>query len=84
MPVGKLLSAIVVVVAICVFVGALLIWKPEIDPVETPTARAFNSALVKKGAELAATAVYAIMQRTAERLLRPVANPCFGVRRDIA
>ena len=50
----KVLTAILVVVAIVVVLGALLIWKPQIDPIETPNKNAFNSVLLKKGAELAA------------------------------
>jgi mono/diheme cytochrome c family protein len=51
MTVRKIASAIVVV---CAIVGALLIWKPQIDPVETAKASAFNSGLIEKGAEIAA------------------------------
>jgi len=54
MTVRKIVSAILVIVIVCVVVGAFLIWKPQIDPIETPKASAFNSGLVAKGAELAA------------------------------
>src|SRR5215469_18093197 len=54
MTVRKIVSAILVIVIVCGVVGAFLIWKPQIDPIETPKASAFNSGLVAKGAELAA------------------------------
>jgi mono/diheme cytochrome c family protein len=54
MTVRIIVSAILIIVIVCVFVGALLIWKPQFDPVETPKSSAFNSELVAKGAELAA------------------------------
>ena len=54
MNVRKIAGAILVIVIVCVVVGALLIWRPQFDPVETPKASAFNSELVAKGAELAA------------------------------
>jgi mono/diheme cytochrome c family protein len=54
MTLGKIVSAILVIVVVCIVVGALLVWKPQIDPVETENASAFNSGLVAKGAELAA------------------------------
>ena len=50
----RVITAIVVVVATIVVLGGLLVWKPPIDSIETPKATAFNSALVVKGAELAA------------------------------
>jgi len=54
MTVRIIVSAILIIVIVCVFVGALLIWKPQFDPVETPKSSALNSELVAKGAELAA------------------------------
>jgi mono/diheme cytochrome c family protein len=54
MTVRKIISAILVIVVVCLVIGALLVWKPQIDPVETANASAFNSGLVAKGAELAA------------------------------
>jgi mono/diheme cytochrome c family protein len=54
MTLGKIVSAILVIVVVCAIIGALLVWKPQIDPVETENASAFNSGLVAKGAELAA------------------------------
>ena len=54
MTLGKIVSAILVIVVVCIVVGALLVWKPQIDPVETAKASAFNSGMVAKGAELAA------------------------------
>ena len=54
MTMRKTVSAILVIVVVCVAVGGLLIWKPQIDPVATAKASAFNSELVAKGAELAA------------------------------
>jgi mono/diheme cytochrome c family protein len=39
---------------VLVVVGGLLVWKPQIDPIEPPKTTAFNSALVRNGAELAA------------------------------
>ena len=50
MTVRKIVSAILVILVACVVVGALLIWKPQIDPVETAKASVFNSELVAKGA----------------------------------
>jgi CO/xanthine dehydrogenase Mo-binding subunit len=47
-----------------VVVGALLIWKPQIDPVETAKASVFNSELVAKGAELAAVGNCAVCHTT--------------------
>jgi hypothetical protein len=52
--VRKIVGAILVILVVCIVVGALLVWKPQIDPVETAKASAFNSGLVAKGAELAA------------------------------
>jgi hypothetical protein len=46
-------NAILVVVVAIFIAGALLVWKPLIDPIETPKATTFNSSLVAKGAELA-------------------------------
>ena len=40
MTVRKIVSAILVILVACVVVGALLIWKPQIDPVETAKASA--------------------------------------------
>jgi hypothetical protein len=54
MTLGKIVSAILVIVVVCIVVGALQVWKPQIDPVETAKASAFNSGMVAKGAELAA------------------------------
>jgi hypothetical protein len=54
MTVRKIVGAISVIVVVCVIVGALLIWRPQIDPVETAKVSAFNSRLVAKGSELAA------------------------------
>jgi mono/diheme cytochrome c family protein len=54
MTVRKIISAILVIIVVCLVIGALLVWKPQIDPVETANASAFNSGLVAKGAELAA------------------------------
>jgi mono/diheme cytochrome c family protein len=54
MTVRKIISAILVIVVVCLVIGALLVWKPQIDPVETANASTFNSGLVAKGAELAA------------------------------
>jgi mono/diheme cytochrome c family protein len=53
MPGRRLITTIVVVVAMIVVVGALLVWKPQIDPIETPKTTAFNSTLLTKGAQLA-------------------------------
>src|SRR5471030_388171 len=50
----RLITAIFVVVAVVVVAGALLVWKPQIEPIEPAKTSAFNSALVTKGVELAA------------------------------
>ena len=50
----RLITSILVIVAVVVVAGALLVWKPQIDPIEPAKASAFNSELVRKGAELAA------------------------------
>ncbi len=50
----KLIAAIFLVVAGIVVVGALLVWKPQIDPIEPAKTTVFNSVLVTNGAELAA------------------------------
>ena len=50
----RLITAIFVVLAVIVVVGALLVWKPQIDPIEPAKTSAFNSVLVTDGAELAA------------------------------
>jgi mono/diheme cytochrome c family protein len=50
----RFITAIFVVVAAVIVAGALLVWKPQIDPIEPAKASAFNSELVTKGAELAA------------------------------
>jgi mono/diheme cytochrome c family protein len=60
----KIVSAILVILVACVVVGALLIWKPQIDPVETAKASVFNSELVAKGAELAAIGNCAVCHTT--------------------
>ena len=64
MTVRKIVSAILVILVACVVVGALLIWKPQIDPVETAKASVFNSELVAKGAELAAIGNCAVCHTT--------------------
>jgi mono/diheme cytochrome c family protein len=64
MTVSKIGSAILVIVVVCVVVGALLIWKPQIDPVETAKTSAFNSGLVAQGAELAAIGNCAVCHTT--------------------
>jgi mono/diheme cytochrome c family protein len=64
MTLRKIVSAILVIVIVCVVVGALLVWKPQIDPVETPKVSAFNSGLVAKGAELAAIGNCAVCHTT--------------------
>jgi mono/diheme cytochrome c family protein len=50
----RLITAIFVVLAGIVVVGALLVWKPQIDPIEPANTSAFNSLLVTDGAEFAA------------------------------
>lgn len=50
----RLITAIFVVVALFIVAGVLLVWKPQIDPIEPAKASAFNSELVTKGFELAA------------------------------
>src|SRR5450631_801111 len=50
----RLIAAIFVVVAMFIVAGALLVWKPQIDPIEPAKAPAFNSELVTTGVELAA------------------------------
>jgi mono/diheme cytochrome c family protein len=48
----KVITAIIVIVALIVFFG-VLVWKPQIDPIEPPKTAAFNSELVIKGVQLA-------------------------------
>jgi mono/diheme cytochrome c family protein len=50
----KLITAIFVLMAVIVVVGVVLVWKPQIDPIEPTKTIAFNSGLVATGAELAA------------------------------
>jgi mono/diheme cytochrome c family protein len=45
------LFAIVAAIAV---VGVVLVWRPQIDPIEAPKANAFNRELVTKGAQIAA------------------------------
>src|SRR5215510_12391472 len=46
--------AILVLVAVAAVIGVLLVWKPQIDPINPPKADTFNTALLLKGADLAA------------------------------
>jgi mono/diheme cytochrome c family protein len=50
----RLITSIFVIVVVVIVAGALLVWKPQIDPIEPAKASAFDSELVRKGAELAA------------------------------
>jgi mono/diheme cytochrome c family protein len=50
----RLITAIFVIVAVVVVAGALLVWKPQIEPIEPLKASAVNAELVGKGAVLAA------------------------------
>jgi mono/diheme cytochrome c family protein len=47
-------TAIFVVAAVVVVAGALLVWKPQIEPIEPAKASAVNAELVANGADLAA------------------------------
>ena len=67
MTVRKIVSAVLVILVVCIVVGALLVWKPQIDPVERAKASAFNSGLVAKGAELAAIGNCAVLPHCARR-----------------
>jgi mono/diheme cytochrome c family protein len=60
----RVITTIIVVVAMIAVVGALLVWKPQIDPIETPKTTAFNSTLVIKGAQLAAIGNCAVCHTT--------------------
>src|SRR5471030_2743409 len=50
----RVITAIFAVAAVIVVVGTLVIWKPEIEPIEPPRPSAVNAELMAKGAELAA------------------------------
>ena len=50
----RFITAIFVVVAGIAVIGALLVWKPKIDPIDLPKTAVLNSGLVTKGSELAA------------------------------
>jgi mono/diheme cytochrome c family protein len=50
----RFITAIFVVMALVVTAGALLVWKPQIEPIEPAKASAVNTELAAKGAELAA------------------------------
>ena len=50
----RLIAAIVLIVVIVAIAGALLVWKPQIDAGAPLKVTAFNSTLVKMGAQLAA------------------------------
>ena len=48
----RAITATIVIVAVIAFLG-VLVWKPQIEPIEPPKTGTFDSTLVIKGAQLA-------------------------------